>query len=205
MSETPTEHQRANLSLMLDILVSNSSSRQLARELWEFFNHELYCTIQPATGEASRFKILPPIDDVATVNSKPRVIMLSIRKSQRIEEALVHELLHGELIRRGYPVFFIHDEQDSRAWKYGAMIKNNAEHVVVKPIFLSLGYSEDRFTSPTKPLNDEEKRIIADLDPMDLSTPDKFRKAVDTYMAAHNIRAEPLQLPRSIFRPLHAN
>lgn len=187
---------------MLNILVSNSRSGQLARELWEFFNYELYCTIQPATADSSRFKILPPIDDLATVNSEPRVIMVSIRESERMEEALVHELLHGELIRRGYPVFFIHDQHDTPAWKYGAMIKNNAEHVVFKPIYLSFGYSEDRFTQPAS-LTDEEKRIICELQTMDRSTPDKFQNAIDAYMAAHNVRAEPVQLPRSIFRPLN--
>jgi hypothetical protein len=197
---SPCANQMVNLNRMTEILRGNEKSTALARSLWEFFNFELICTVQPPDGTSSRCRIDPWIEHPSEIGKVPRRIALSIRDTERKEETLVHELLHAELIRLGYPTFFINEQTDSEKFRLAGKIINNAGHVIMKPIYLSLGYSEERFLGDEKPLSDCDARIIADLAAMDFSTPDSYWTSLSTYLHRESIRFEKLPLTRAHFR-----
>src|ERR1700674_2724098 len=79
-------------------------------------------------------------------------------------------------------------------------IINNAEHVVMRPIYLSLGFDPDRFLGPSKALRPEHKRIVETLEAAGpiLSSPPDFLRVVSAELCAHNIAFTPLEILRHI-------
>jgi hypothetical protein len=100
-------------------------------------------------------------------------VFLSIRRNARQEPGLVHELLHANLIRLGYPKFRIWEDPQSDKWPLAEGITNNAEHVAMRPTFLSLGYSDDEFLGPSRTLTNSEKQVVDELESLavELGTP----------------------------------
>jgi len=193
---SPSGDQLANLSLMESVLGANPRARMLARSLWEFFGFRLYCTIQDDDGQPSAYHI-----DLPTGN-EPLQIQISLRHTQRKEEALVHELLHTNLIPLGYPTFRIWARSD-RKWRLAGGIINLADHVSMLPIFLSFGYSADRFLGPGKPETSEERRINAKIDALapHLKTPQGYLAKVATCLRDEKISVKPVYLATGAIQP----
>jgi hypothetical protein len=119
----------------------------------------LYCTVRDDDGEPNRHRIdLPEIVDGRPLGDVR--VFLSIRRNARQEPGLVHELLHANLIRLGYPKFRIWEDPQSDKWPLAEGITNNAEHVAMRPTFLSLGYSDDEFLGPSRTLTNSEKQVV---------------------------------------------
>jgi hypothetical protein len=155
----------------------------LARSLWEFFHFRLYCYIHANDGQPSTHHI-----DLPDQGERLR-IEISVRQSHRQEEALVHELLHANLIPLGYPTFRIWASSD-RKWRLAGGIINLADHIVMLPIFLSFGYSESKFLGPGTPESHEERRISAKIDALahNLSTPQGYLSEISTCLRRENIK-----------------
>ena len=56
-----------------------------------------------------------------------------------MKEALVHELLHLKLIPMEFPRFDIKDPGDDTKGTLAFGIKNNADHTIMRPMYLELG------------------------------------------------------------------
>jgi hypothetical protein len=183
---SPSNNQLENLSRMTAILSGNWKASILAHSLWEFFNYQLYCTVRKDDGEPNSYRI-DGIENARTVG-KIR-IAISLRPNHRQEEGLVHELLHLNQIPFGYPTFWINEVQGSDKWALAGGIINNADHVVIEPIYLSFGYSAGRFLGPTRPLTDREKGIVADLraKAANLATPSGYLSEVSACLRHYNI------------------
>jgi hypothetical protein len=186
---SPSGEQLANLSLMKSLLSANRRAQMLATSLWEFFRFRLYCTIHADDGQPSSHHI-----DLPTEN-EPLQIRISLRQTHRQEEALVHELLHANLIPLGYPTFRIWARSD-RKWRLAGGIINLADHVSMLPIFLSFGYSADRFLGPGKPETCEERRINAKIEALapHLKTPQGYLAKVATCLRDEKISVKPVYL-----------
>lgn len=197
---SPTADQLANLSRMTSLL-SNRKGQILAHSLWKFFNFQLYCTIRDNDGEPSTHRIELP-DEVGGTAGEQLRIMISLCRSERQEEALVHELLHANLIPLGYPKFRIWEAPDSEKWPLAEGITNLADHLVMLPIYLSFGYAEERFLGPCRPLSDREKHVAVDLERVasELSTPAGYLAEVSAYLRSRGINFEVVHLAGTIVR-----
>jgi hypothetical protein len=124
----PSRSQQLHLDKMTKIITSSSDARALARRLWEFFEFQLQCRLpnidkdEPSTW---RIEIEPFLQTHRPGDLAPEVV---IRDSPRREEALVHELLHLNLIVLGYPRFRIHHPEDSPKRNLSGGIINKADH-----------------------------------------------------------------------------
>lgn len=185
---SPSDEQRKNLSRMTAILSRNLKTGILARSLWEFFNFHLYCTIHDDDGEPNTHRIDGIVDGKVVGDVR---VLISLRRNERLEEGLVHELLHANLIPLGYPKFWIPPTRSDKSRLAGGII-NIADHVVMRPTYLSFGYSEDRFLGPTRPLTDREKRVKGDVERMaaELFTPAGYLTQVSAYLQSQHINFE---------------
>jgi hypothetical protein len=159
--------------------------------VWEFFEGRVECVIVPDDGKASRHRVIG-IGDTPQEIGKVGV-RITVRQSDRMEEAFVHELLHANLIRIGYPTFWIHEFDDSEEWRIGGGITNNADHVAMRPTYVSLGYAPDRFSGICQ-LTELERRVIEELETFDLSTPDKYLTKISSFLRKWNVRHEAINL-----------
>jgi hypothetical protein len=177
-------------------LLVNWKASLRAHSLWEFYNYQLCCTVRADDGEPNRHRIdgIRGPDTIDTIR-----VCISIRDNDRREEGLVHELLHANLIPLGYPRFWI-DKHASEKWRLAKGITNLADHVAMLPIYVSLGYSAERFLGPSRPLNERERRVDADLKEMgeSLKTPQGYLDCVSQYLARNEIRFTPLYLANVI-------
>jgi hypothetical protein len=177
---------------MAEILSANWKASLLAHSLWEFYNHQLYCTVRADDGEPNRHRIdgITGPETIDTIR-----VCISIRDNDRQEEGLVHELLHANLIPLGYPRFWI-EEHASEKWRLAEGITNLADHVVMLPVYASLGYSSERFLGPSRSLSERERRVDADLKEMGerLRTPQGYSECVSQYLKRNAIRLTPLYL-----------
>jgi len=199
MTALPSANQLQNLSRMTEILSKNWKSRILAHSLWQFFNYQLYCAVRDEADRSNRCRI----DGILNPSKVDEIrIFISIRQDRRAEEALVHELLHANLIPLGYPRFWIDEEEASGKWVLAAGVINLADHVVIRPIYSSLGYSVDEFLSPSRPLNEREKRVDAELQLVKdvLATPAGYSAQLAAYLKHHDIKFHVLDLVSSIVR-----
>lgn len=182
----PTTH-KTQLALMHKIVGRNVRAGELLNAVWEYFDGRMECEVIPDDGNPS------------VINYKARVVngrevpecRLILRDSGRLEEAFTHELLHADLWRRGYPRWFLRTQAES-LWNQGRDILNLAEHIVMLPTFKSLGYSEERFVGPSKPLDEEGLQVQADLAAMGvlLFTPKGFVKGISGYLQGRGIQFE---------------
>jgi hypothetical protein len=185
---------------MTDIITRSVNARALAQRIWEFFEFQLVCRLpdidknEPSSChiEIESFLQTHTLGDLA-----PEVV---IRESPRREEALVHELLHLNLILLGYPRFCIH-AKDVRQWKLAGGIINNADHPVMLPTFTSFGYSEDRFRGPPQPLTPLERRVHEDLKKLETelrSTQERYGRAVSNCLRNYSIKHDVVWIAKMI-------
>jgi hypothetical protein len=192
----PSENQRRNLARMTEILSANWKASMLAESLWEFYNCQLYCTIRPNDAAPNRHRIYG-VTGPATIGRIQ--VFISIRRNERQEEGLLHELLHANLIPLGYPRFWVNERPSEKSQLAGGII-NLADHIVIEPIYLSFGYSRERFLAPSRSLSDQEKRVAADLQEIagNLVTPTSYLTHVSAYLRSYDIKFEPLWLADTI-------
>lgn len=164
----------------------------LAESLWEFYNYQLYCTVWPDDGEPNRHRV-DGIKDPQRIDTIR--VFISVRDNDRRAEGLVHELLHANLIPLGYPRFWLKEKS-----RLAAGIINLADHIVMRPIFIALGYCAGRFLGATRSLTEQEKRVAADLQKMaaDLATPESYLTHVSAYLKGQGIKFEPLHLAETV-------
>ncbi len=167
------------------ILQANPEAAQLARDLCRFFDGRLTCEIVPDDGKCSRFKLTgvtssTEIGDVGGV--------VTVRRNRRLEEAVVHELLHANLIALGYPTFFL-SNQFEFFWNRGENILNLAAHEVMLPTFLALGYDEKKFVGSCD-LKEDGQEVVRELKAMDLSTPESFAARMLEYLPRWKVKVE---------------
>jgi len=180
---------------MLEIVAENAKATAFVTALWEAFAGRVKCQIIADDGKPSILRFEHRISDGKDASE----VHLVLRRNSRLEEALIHELLHAELFRRGYPKFFLRTQGEYR-WQEGADILNLAYHVVMLPAFLALGYAEERFVGPSKPMSEEGQRVEADLHAMKdrLSTPEGYTDCLREYFRNRGIEFEVL--PSGIVR-----
>jgi hypothetical protein len=121
-----------------------------------------------------------------------------IRDSPRREEALVHELLHLNLIVLGYPKFRIYRKDK---WNLAGGIINKADHPVMLPTFTSFGYSEERFLGPSRRSRTAlEQRVHEDLEQLksELFSPERYGRAISGYLSNHSIEHDVVWIAKTI-------
>ncbi|MEY2578776.1 MAG: hypothetical protein QOI49_1600 [Verrucomicrobiota bacterium] len=183
----PPPADDTQLALMHKIVSRNMRAMELLNALWEYFGGRMKCEVIRDDGNPSVINYNPCV-----VNGKEAPdCHLILRENERLEEALVHELLHADLWRRGYPRWFLRTQAES-LWNQGRDILNLAEHIVMLPTFKSLGYPEERFVGPSKPLDEEGRQVLGDLAAMAdlLSTPKGFVEEISAYLQARGIQFE---------------
>lgn len=170
---------------MLTIVAGNAKAAAFVKALWEDFSERVKCEIIDDDGKPSVIRFNNRIANGLDVSE----IHLILRRNNRLEAALIHELLHADLYRRGYPKFFL-PTQDEYLWQNGADILNLADHVVMLPAFVSLGYAEERFVGPSKPMNEEGQQVEADLVAMEdrLSTHEGYTACLSEYLRKRGIK-----------------
>jgi hypothetical protein len=194
---SPSPDEIANLKVMTDLLSNNPAAASFVRSLWVCFGYRIRCIIRDDDGQPSSHHIvgIHSPHDVGTIS-----IEITVRRTARVAEALVHELLHARLIADGYPVFWIDEEQESEKWNLARGIINNSEHVVMRPLYLSFGFDLDRFLGPSRPLRPEHKRIAEWLEAAEpiLSSSRGFLRVVSAELCAQNISFTPLEILRHV-------
>lgn len=181
----PTDED--HLRRVLTIVAGNAKATAFVKGLWEHFSRQVKCEIIDDDGKPNVIRYNNRISNGVDVSE----IHLILRRNNRLEEELIHELLHADLYRRGYPKFFL-TTQDEYVWQEGADILNLADHVVMLPTFVSLGYAEERFIGPSKPMNEEGQQVEADLRAMEdrLSTQEGYADCLSEYLRKRGIKFE---------------
>jgi hypothetical protein len=174
---------------MVELLSSNREAANLALELWNHFEFRIYFSLRSNDGKPARVRRF----GVEATGCQNFGVCISVPRTERQEEALVHELLHVNLFREGYPMIWI-DECDDGIWELGGGIINNAEHVPMLPTFLKLGYAENRFLGPGRPTTENEEKVFNDIDSMSprLIAPNSYLEALSVYLRRHEIPFRPL-------------
>jgi hypothetical protein len=197
----PSSERLGNLSRMDTILNGNWRAQLLARSLWEFYHSRIYCTIRGNDLKPNRIRLIgvlgpKQIGDVG--------FCISIRHDERQEEALVHELLHANLIPLGYRRFWINDDSESEEYRRAAGIINLADHKLMRPIFLGFGYSENRFVGPGRELNDLELRIDKYFEAVrnDLQEPAQYLHYVGKCLSDHGVSFESMDIAAAMVSQL---
>jgi hypothetical protein len=184
---------------MTDIITHSLEARALVQRLWEFFEFRLQCRLpnidkdKPST---SRIDIEPFLKTHRPGDLAPEVV---IRDSPRREEALVHELLHLNIILLGYPRFRIH-AKNRQQWNLAAGIVNNADHPIMLPRFTSFGYSEHQFVGASRPPTPLEQRVHEDLKQLEgkLRSPEGYSRAISSYLRNHSIEHDVVWIAKMI-------
>lgn len=176
---TASLHQERNLKRMINILANNPEAMALAERIWRFFGCRLLCS-QPTEVETSRIRygITAYAPEVAANSIMPSI---RLARSERLAEALSHELLHLELLQWGYPRFYF-DSMTREQAGLARGIQNSADHVAMLPRFLQLGYAVDRFLTPRE-LTEKDARRLQEIEAMPgLHTPDGYTESVSSYL-----------------------
>jgi hypothetical protein len=137
------------------LIVASAGARQLARTLWEFFEFRLTCrlpSIDPLEPNTVSVNVEKFLESRKLGDLEPEIV---VRDNERREVGLVHELLHLDLIQRGYPRFRLWTANESQ-WNVAGSVINRADHHLMLPSFVSFGYNADQFVGQCgKPSSDE--------------------------------------------------
>lgn len=174
---------------MLDVLSGNIEAANLAFDLWSYFSFRIYFSLRRDDGKPGRIRRF----GVEATGCRDFGVCISVPQTERQEEALVHELLHVNLLREGYPMIWV-DECDEGMWALAGGIINNAEHVPMMPTYLNLGYAEGRFLGPEKQPTENEKSVFDDINDMSplLLSPASYLDALSAYLRQHQIPFRPI-------------
>lgn len=173
--------------------MASAGARELARALWEFFEFRLTCrlpSIDPSEPNTVSLDIHNFLESRKLGDLEPEIVL---RDNKRREIGLVHELLHLDLIQRGYPRFRFWTDNEPQ-WNLAGSVINHADHYLMLPIFVSFGYSADQFTGPCgKPLA-AEVQAWKHLDDRtaQLETPLGYGRAVGECLALCSLRHEAI-------------
>jgi hypothetical protein len=186
---TTTQFQQDNLSSMMDIIKKSSKARVLARSLWHFFEHRLTCrrpNIDLNHANGCHIEIEQFVNSRRPGDLRPEVV---IRQNARQEVGLVHELLPLNLIPLGFPTFRLWAEDDE-AWQLAGGLINNADHIIMLPIFATLGYAESEFLGPSGPHTTRELRLFEEIEKLrpSLLTPRGYASALSGYLSSRSIK-----------------
>lgn len=153
----------------------------MAERLWRFYGCRLMCST-PKEAETSRINYGIPKEYTSELKAQDLAPMIFLARSERMEEALLHELLHLELVRIGYPRFYF--DRTERVGLCGG-IANSADHVVMLPRFTTLGYDANRFLTP-RPLDANDEAILKEIEALpNLHTPAGYTASVPTHLKKH--------------------
>jgi len=188
---SPLSNELENISRMEAILNGNWRAQLLANSLWDFYRHRIYCTLQDANADSGRIRMLGVMGP--TQISKLG-FSISIPDDDRKADALVHELLHANLIPLGYPRFWLNHDGESQQFCRGGGIINLADHKAMLPVFLALGYSEARFLRESRKLNEFEEQVNTYFERVkeSLQQPNAYRQHVENCFSEHGISFELL-------------
>lgn len=181
----PTPSRENNLGRMKAILASNLNAMRLAETLWYFFGCRLGCN-PPKPAGSSKIIYGFPEEYALEFKAHECTPLIGLAESDRVEEALVHELLHLDLVRQGYPRFWIENPDG-----VSKGITNNADHVVMRPRFIALGYSADRFVTLSE-LTELDRKYLREIDALsNLHTPEGYTASVSAYLSRYGYRFRP--------------
>lgn len=190
MSNSPSALQLMHLGRITDRLCRNSKAQTLAEDVWRFFEFRLTCRFPTQKTEPSSRCHLEFPQFEGSRQSNDFSAELVIQPSHRQEEALTHELLHLNLVRLGYPRFWIREASDSDKGRLAGGITNLADHPVMLSQFKSMGYDERLFLGDSN-LSEFGKQIgreIQELEPQLLNGIPDYTQAVSGCLASHSIR-----------------
>jgi hypothetical protein len=185
----PGGEQSCALEQMMAVLSPNPSACALAERVCRFFDQKVAFTL--ASDGTTKYSLPGASTFLKSRNPHDLQPTIHVRKSARTIEALVHELLHLDLILEGYPRFLILAPRDTDDCDLGLGITNNADHVLMRPKFLAMGYRNEAFTGDTRPLSESETvvlNVISKLSPV--CTPEEFLRFVSNYLRSSLIRFE---------------
>jgi hypothetical protein len=196
-----TPFQQHNLSSMMEIIKSSSKARVLARSLWHFFERRLTCRrpdIDLDHPNGCHIEIDQFLNSRRPGDLRPEVV---VRRNARQEVGLVHELLHLNLSPLGFPNFRLWAEDDE-AWRLAGGLINNADHTVMLPIFVSLGYAESEFLGPSGPHTRREIDLFEDVEKLgpSLFTPREYADALSGYLSSRSIKHEVIWIADLVAR-----
>jgi hypothetical protein len=78
-----------------------------------------------------------------------------IKNDYRFLEGLIHELLHLELYKLGYPYFVTNDSKINPQWIIDT--NNGIQHTEMLEMYLELRFKKNKFFSQRTPLNSKER------------------------------------------------
>jgi len=145
---------------MLRILKENVAAQNLAKEVASFYgdNFRFY---KDTSYSKSRYTIAWDHEPV-----KLRFVAIHLQiGTNRIAEALTHELLHLRLLIQGFPScekVFVSDEQNEYAKDFIDTIDkigNLVDHELIYHQFLEIGFEDSNFLGPSSPVPNYEKLI----------------------------------------------
>lgn len=159
----------------------------MLRSVWKFFDYQFCCWTIANDGMPSTYNIA--LSDFRTSRKRGDLSpVITLRETDRKEEAFVHELLHLELARRGYPRFGLSEMTAQSKRHLARVIRNAADHTVMLPIFKTLGYSEEEFLGPSPAPTPEIATVLRDFRELDPAiAPDSFEAFVSAYLRRHEI------------------
>ena len=143
-------------------LVDYPTAQQLAKEVYGFYDEYLSYT-EGKNFKSSHFSI--DLQNEPTIALKSATIQLKLG-TNRIAEALVHELLHLQLPKLGFPLAHkvgIPNNLDRFAKTFLEMypkIVNIVQHEITLESFIALGFEKKNFLGKlTKPINYHQKML----------------------------------------------
>ena len=96
---TPSRCQETNLSRMLEVLSGNSTAASLAFDLWKHFRFRIYFCLRQDDSKPGRIRRI----GLDATGFRDFGVCISVPRTERQEEALMHELLQSKLTSRGLP------------------------------------------------------------------------------------------------------
>ena len=133
-----------NLDAMQDLLGAQKEAQDLLTDVWKAFGPILFSSSPEIETSRYAFRV-QLLSDGKIGNSIPSVGIKT--GTGREVEALVHELLHINLIQLGFPRL-CSNTVDGDAYGVAKVIINIADHRLILPKFLQMGFAEESFLTP---------------------------------------------------------
>lgn len=199
MTGEPNWEEKRHRDEIQNVLRHSAAARELAERLWNFLDGKLsYIPNDDQPFNRCHFEGLD-VNPVVEIK-----VTLSIRQDDRREEGLVHELLHANLLRLGFPKFRIYERRDD--CELGAEMVNHAEHLVMKDTYLKLGYDDSKFLGIGREPNQEEALAFSELDAIkgELCKAEKYKQLLPRFLKRYSIAAEACRFSRAIIQKIRA-
>jgi len=162
---------------------------ELLKYLWKFFGQNIYCSSpmppKHETNDPSRFRIKldPFLESKIPADLEPEI---RLKKTHRTEEALVHELLHFDMLASGYPVYYFNEQIG-----FANSVMNICDHQVMIVKFESLGYDKNLFEGIGPKLKESQKVIVSEIKALEIrNNPADYTKKTSKYLRDKSIPFE---------------